>query len=246
MIFGLWTAEQDRKKLQEANQRWDADQKADAVGMYKAIIERDGFHLSTEVERPIVYKRVIEYELEQGNAESAKSFVEKAFDKQVELPDGSKAMSELVAQVRADRQRREAEERARKEEGEKRKQEELKRQQEEARAERKKREEQNSKQNSPAVTRVPENGEIGYIEVQGLDSVWVPTSEKAQDEMHSFSRAKNEEAIRQMILQGRLLVCESRTKVSVVDRGFFSSTVRMMEGIHEGRTGIIANEFLHK
>ena len=89
-------------------------------------------------------------------------------------------------------------------------------------------------------------GWTGYIEVKGENIVWVPISEKAQEEMYSFSRAKNETAIRQMMLQGRILVCAKGTKVTVVDPGTMSTTIRIMEGKHEGETGIVANEELHK
>ncbi len=88
-------------------------------------------------------------------------------------------------------------------------------------------------------------GSVAYIEVEGENEVWVSIDEKSHDELNSFSSARNEEAIRQMMQQGRVMVCARRTKVSVVDPGFFSTTIRIMEGKHSGATGIVPNEFLH-
>lgn len=88
-------------------------------------------------------------------------------------------------------------------------------------------------------------GSAAYIEVDGENDVWVSINEKALDELNSFSAARNEDAITQMMQQGRVLVCAKGTKVSVVDPGVFSTTIRIMEGKHSGLTGIIPNEFLH-
>lgn len=88
-------------------------------------------------------------------------------------------------------------------------------------------------------------GTSAYVEVEGENEVWVSVDEKAFDELNAFSSARNEDAISQMMEQGRVLVCAKRTKVSVVDPGFFSTTIRIMEGKHSGSTGIVPNEFLH-
>jgi len=88
-------------------------------------------------------------------------------------------------------------------------------------------------------------GGVGYIEVEGENTVWVSIDEKAMDELNTFSAARNEDAISQMMEMGRVLVCTKRTKVSVIDPGFFSTTIRIMEGKHSGMTGIVPNEFIH-
>ena len=87
-------------------------------------------------------------------------------------------------------------------------------------------------------------GGTAYLEVEGENEVWVSVNEEAHDELNSFSSAKNEEAIIQMMQQGRVLVCAKQTRVSIVDPGFFSTTVRIMDGKHAGATGIVPNEFL--
>ena len=89
-------------------------------------------------------------------------------------------------------------------------------------------------------------GESGYIEVSGESMVWVSVNEKSLDELNAYSRQKNEAAIEEMMVQGRVLVCGRNTKVSVVDPGFMTTTVRIMDGKHAGKSGIIPNEFLHR
>jgi hypothetical protein len=106
--------------------------------------------------------------------------------------------------------------------------------------------ERKAKEREKSQSGVLRKGEQGYIEVEGEDVVWVAISEKAFDELNSFSSAKNAAAIMQMIQQGRVLVCAKGTKVSVIDPGFFSTTVRMLNGTHAGKEGIVPNEFLHK
>jgi hypothetical protein len=94
--------------------------------------------------------------------------------------------------------------------------------------------------------KVPNKGESGYIEMGSQDTVWVAINEEAQRELVSFSRAQNEAAVKQMMQQGRVLVCARRTKVSIVDPGIMSTTIRIMEGEHAGRTGIVPNEWVRK
>lgn len=93
--------------------------------------------------------------------------------------------------------------------------------------------------------KIVRRGGTAYLEVQGEHVVWVSVDQDAFDELNSFSSARNEEAITQMMQQGRVLVCAKQTRVSVVDPGFFSTTIRILEGKHEGATGIVPNEFLH-
>jgi len=123
-FVGWRNAEEGKAKLAEANRQWDAGQKADAVATYKALIKQDMRSVLSDAERPAVYQRAIEFDLERGDTESAKALVEKSLDKQMELPAANKATADLFAQVRAERAKRAAEEQARREADEKRKQDE--------------------------------------------------------------------------------------------------------------------------
>ena len=89
-------------------------------------------------------------------------------------------------------------------------------------------------------------GQTGYIEVEGEATVWVSIDEGALDELNAFSRVRNKDAIKQMMQEGRVLVCSKLTAVTAVDPGLLSTTVRIMEGKHSGKSGIVPNEFLHK
>ena len=135
-----------QEELAEANRLWDAGQKSEAVTKYKTLIERDLSGVPSKAERPAVFQRAIDYELELGHTDEARALVEKALDKNVDITSGSPATTKLVAQVLADRERRAAEERARKEAEDKRKQEEreanAKRSEEEQAAEAKRKEEE--------------------------------------------------------------------------------------------------------
>lgn len=109
MFVGLYSMQQDKQRLAEANQQWEAGQKADAVAAYKAFIDRGSKNFPSDADRPVIYRRVIEYELEKGNTDTAKAWAEKALDNKVEVTSDSKVVNEFVAKVRADRERREAE-----------------------------------------------------------------------------------------------------------------------------------------
>ena len=125
MLFITWqNSEEAKKDLTEANQQWDTGQRADAVAKYKAVLNRNLKDVPGSSERPTVYQRVIDFELEQGNTVSAKEYVEKAIDTDIDLSKGSKATNDLVTQVRVDRERKAAEEQAKRDAEEKRKQEE--------------------------------------------------------------------------------------------------------------------------
>jgi hypothetical protein len=119
----------------------------------------------------------------------------------------------------------------------------------EAEAEKKRREQDEARRRAEAEKKrreKPVTGEVGYIEVDNASVVYVPVDDKAHDELVAFASAGNDAAIKQMVARGRLMVCPNGTKVSVVRLGFFASTIRIMEGKHAGRDGIIDNEWLHK
>jgi hypothetical protein len=89
------------------------------------------------------------------------------------------------------------------------------------------------------------SGQTAYLEVKGESVVWLAVDEGAFEQLNSLSAARDEQAITQMMQAGRVLVCRKQTKVVVVVRGVFSTTVRVLEGKHENATGVIPNEFLH-
>src|SRR4051812_48000885 len=93
----------------------------------------------------------------------------------------------------------------------------------------------------------PVNGEIGYFESSpDLETLWVAIDEKSQSELTNASTAKNDDAVKQMIPQGRVLIVPRGKKVTVVNRGFVTTSFRFMEGNYEGRRGVTPMEFFHR
>ncbi len=152
LAMGWYGLEQAKKELAEANRRWDAGEKAEAVAMYRQMLTK-GIVADTSQE-PVVYLRVIEYDMDHGATDSARTLTDQALGKGVDLRPDREATAKLVADVRADRERRAADEQARKEAEAKRQQEEraaeAKRREEEREAEAKRREEE--RKNAPKMS----------------------------------------------------------------------------------------------
>lgn len=112
----------DREQYAEAGRLWASGKKAEAAELYRSLVDRTHF---TRDQQTKVVRRVIEFDLEQGNDSIAKELMDEAFGRNLEiLPIDHPRASRLVAQVQAEREQREAERRAREEE-ERKKQERL-------------------------------------------------------------------------------------------------------------------------
>jgi len=134
LFVGMMNERAARSDLTEADKLWDAGQKEQAANKYKSLLDRDLSSVPTDSERPRVYGRVIDSEIERGNTEAAKKYIEKALDKNVDLSEAKKGAA-LIAQVRSQREQKEKEEQAKKQAEARRKDEEArkKREEEEAR-----------------------------------------------------------------------------------------------------------------
>ncbi|MFO0824481.1 MAG: hypothetical protein U0792_15415 [Gemmataceae bacterium] len=111
-FLGWRTTEAAKKELAEANRLWEIGQKADAVAKYKPLLTRN-IGVPEAGEKPAVFQRVIDFEVERGDANEAKAYVEKAFEQKVAVSSSNKVAAQLIAQVREDREKKAAEERAR-------------------------------------------------------------------------------------------------------------------------------------
>jgi len=89
-------------------------------------------------------------------------------------------------------------------------------------------------------------GDSAILRVDGETTVWVTIDEKSQKELSSFSSAKNEKAIEQMMQAGRVLVCFKDTEVSILEPGIMTMKIRIMDGKHEGKSGYLPSEWVHK
>lgn len=89
-------------------------------------------------------------------------------------------------------------------------------------------------------------GENGYLEGKGGNPVLVSGSAKTHEQLEIFLGAGREPSVRALIAQGKVIACETGTRVTVVEPGPKASTVRITAGSHSGKTGIVANEFLRR
>jgi hypothetical protein len=98
---------QTGKDLTEAHRLWAEGNKAGAAMKYKAIIQGD-ITLVGSADRPTIYQRAIESEVDQGNTSAARGFIEDALGRDIPLSFVEPKASELLAQVQRERQERQA------------------------------------------------------------------------------------------------------------------------------------------
>jgi len=81
-------------------------------------------------------------------------------------------------------------------------------------------------------------GEEGLL----LKATAVAVSEQAYDELTDVAVAEDIIGFSQMSLEGKLFLIEKNTRVLVIDRTFFRSKVRILEGEYFGRSGWVSEE----
>ncbi len=89
----------------EANALWDSGKKTDAVDRYRVLLGKSYTYL-TETDRPLVFRRVIEFDAEQGNADEAKTLIAKALDNNLALSLESPKAVALLTQVKDEKETR--------------------------------------------------------------------------------------------------------------------------------------------
>lgn len=99
------------QKLAEAEAHWVSGNKEDAVSQYRSLLT-DRFEYIRESDRPTVFQRLIEHDVEQGNLDEAKRFAERAQKEGVSLSLQTPQAQTLVNQVQAEIQAKLAEQRA--------------------------------------------------------------------------------------------------------------------------------------
>lgn len=97
---------------------------------------------------------------------------------------------------------------------------------------------------SPA-TFVKTGSEARVEIVVGSDEpLLIAHDEDSFEAMNRTFRAKDKYGLGELILSGKVFPVDARTRVLVIDAGFLSHTVRVLEGTQRGKTGIIAAEFV--
>ena len=70
--------------------------------------------------------------------------------------------------------------------------------------------------------------------------------EEANRELNRICNAKNEPALLQMYLQGRAWDVQRGTKAILIEGGIMTVEVRILDGPHAGKQGILPVEFIHQ
>lgn len=99
-LFGNRMQDAARKELAEGDSLWDKGDKANAVQKYRAVLGSRA-HFLKEEDRPRAYGRVIDFDMESGNAESAKQLLAEAarnkVTPQVSHPDAKTLLASAPA-----------------------------------------------------------------------------------------------------------------------------------------------------
>jgi len=91
----------------------------------------------------------------------------------------------------------------------------------------------------------PKLGDIARLtmgEEQGM--MYLAVDEKALDEYEKAISAGDSHGITQLMLVGKLIGAQSRTRVRVLEGGVFRTKVRILEGDSNGQAGWIPAEFV--
>jgi hypothetical protein len=110
------TRQEIQKQLDDAEVLWAADQKADAVDIYDAILSgKNGYWMAghEEGQLPKLFRRVIDFRIEQGGVEAARDQIALALRWDVSLSLSTPEANEFVAKVRAEREKNIEEDRRR-------------------------------------------------------------------------------------------------------------------------------------
>jgi len=109
----------EKEQYAEAGRLWASGKRAEAADLYRSLLDRTHF---TQDQKAKIVRRVIEFDLDQGNDSMAKELIDDALGKSLAiLPIDHPRASRLVAEVQAEREQRRAERRAREMEERKRK-----------------------------------------------------------------------------------------------------------------------------
>jgi hypothetical protein len=86
-------------------------------------------------------------------------------------------------------------------------------------------------------------GDVGVLRA-GENDVLAGASEAALDRLIKLSSARDGMGVAQLVLAGQVLVIKPGTHARLIDGGFMTHEVRILEGTHAGRSVFIPVEFL--
>ncbi|TWH45895.1 hypothetical protein [Sporomusa sp. KB1] len=83
--------------------------------------------------------------------------------------------------------------------------------------------------------------QVGGNAIIAVDS-FSGTTEENETELIRYANAKNEDAIRRMLTDGRAFLVDKGDKVTVIERGPMKTKIEMLSGPYKGSRGYIASE----
>ena len=90
---------------------------------------------------------------------------------------------------------------------------------------------------------IPDVGSVVRL-YNGTASVLIGTDDDALGEMDKATRVKDDHGRVQLVMGGKILLVASGTRARVLDIGFFTHEIRILEGKHQGRKGWVRKEFV--
>jgi hypothetical protein len=101
MTFPAMNEHAQKMSLEEGHRLWQAGKKTEAVAKYKSVLD-NGVSSIDRSERPTIFQRVIEVEIDKGNTSAAKAIIQKARTYDVALSFNHPAAKSFLAEVQAD------------------------------------------------------------------------------------------------------------------------------------------------
>ena len=99
----------NKARITQAHQLWTSGDKAKAIAKYRAAIDTGIAYIATD-DRSLVVTRVVDYDVENGLAEEAKSIIAKSSKEHVAVRPETVAGKALLAQVEEEQKREEEQE----------------------------------------------------------------------------------------------------------------------------------------
>lgn len=87
-------------------------------------------------------------------------------------------------------------------------------------------------------------GEEGRLYIDGSSPIGVSVDKESLNELISSIIIHDSSGIQNLILKGKVFIVEEDTRILVIDRGFTSTKVRILEGGNTGMAGWVPSEWV--
>ena len=104
----------------------------------------------------------------------------------------------------------------------------------------------NSCSNRDDSPKRPLRGEDAVLLVENGGSIYVASTKDNYDRVVELATARDDIGLTNMVLDGRAALIRSGTRCRVIDPGFLTYELRILEGDYAGQSIHVASEFVHK